>query len=105
MDISQPSEPPELGFDYGPERWRSRATASAATVTYRVDADPFLQGVCHCTDCQRQTGTAYSVVVGVPRAAFTMEGDSLSSFATTGEDHGTPSERYFCSNCGSPIVT
>lgn len=74
-------------------------------VTYHADAEPFLQGVCHCTDCQRQTGTAFSVVVGVPRAALTVEGDSQASFTTTGEDHGTPTERHFCSACGSPIVT
>ena len=25
-------------------------------VTYSADAEPLIQGVCHCTDCQRQTG-------------------------------------------------
>jgi hypothetical protein len=74
-------------------------------VTYSVDAEPVVQAVCHCTDCQRQTGTAFSVVVGVPRAALTLEGSTLSSFTTTGEDHGTATERHFCSACGSPIVS
>ena len=44
------------------------------SVTYSADADPIVQAVCHCTNCQRQTGTAFSVVVGVPRAALTVEG-------------------------------
>jgi hypothetical protein len=74
-------------------------------VTYSVSAEPFVQAVCHCTDCQRQTGTAFSVVVGVPLAALTVHGDTLSSFKTMGEDHGTPTERRFCSACGSPIVS
>jgi hypothetical protein len=74
-------------------------------VTYHADAAPVMQAVCHCTDCQRQTGTAFSVIVGVPRAALTVEGSSLASFVTIGEDHGTATERKFCSACGSPIVT
>ncbi len=36
-------------------------------VTYSAAAEPVAQGVCHCTDCQRQTGNPFSVIVGVPR--------------------------------------
>jgi hypothetical protein len=75
------------------------------SITYRVTAAPVMQGVCHCTDCQRQTGTAFSVIIGVPRDALTIEGDTLSSHATVGEMHGMPTERNFCSACGSPIVS
>lgn len=75
------------------------------SVSYRVDAQPVVQAVCHCTDCQRQTGTAFSVVVGVPRAALSVEGNTLASFTTTGEQHGTDTERRFCSACGSPIFS
>jgi hypothetical protein len=75
------------------------------SVTYRVEAGPVVQAVCHCTDCQRQTGTAFSVVVGVPRAALSIEGSTLASFTTVGEDHGGDTERSFCSACGSPIVS
>ncbi|HMD52767.1 MAG TPA: GFA family protein [Solirubrobacteraceae bacterium] len=75
------------------------------SVTYRADAEPIAQAVCHCTDCQRQSGTAFSVVVGVPRAALTIEGSTLASFTTKGEEHGSDTERSFCSACGSPIVS
>jgi hypothetical protein len=75
------------------------------SVTYSADAEPVVQAVCHCTDCQRQTGTAFSVIVGVPRAALTIEGSTLASFTTIGEDHGADTERRFCSACGSPIVS
>ena|SRR5437764_6787048 len=75
------------------------------SVRYHVAGEPVMQMVCHCADCQRQTGTAFSVIVGVPRAALSLEGETLASFTTTGEDHGTPTERHFCSACGSPIVS
>jgi hypothetical protein len=75
------------------------------SVTYSADAEPVVQAVCHCTDCQRQTGNPFSVIVGVPRAAFNVEGNTLASFATTGEDHGEDTERNFCSACGSPVFS
>jgi hypothetical protein len=75
------------------------------SVQYSADAEPVLQAVCHCTDCQRQTGSPFTVVVGVPLAALTVQGSTLASFATTGEDHGGDSERKFCSACGSPLFT
>src|SRR3954470_4777934 len=74
-------------------------------VTYRIDAEPVAQAACHCTDCQRQTGNPFSVIVGVPRAAFAAEGDSLASFTTVGSDHGGETQRHFCSACGSPLFS
>ena len=75
------------------------------SVTYRLDTEPFAQALCFCTNCQRQTGTAFSLVIGVARDAFTVEGDSLSSIDTEGEVHGTTTRRHFCSGCGSPIFS
>ena len=75
------------------------------SVTYSADAEPVAQAVCHCTDCQRQTGNPFSVIVAVPRAAFNVEGSTLASFATTGEDHGGDTQRNFCSACGSPVFS
>ena len=74
-------------------------------VTYTCDGQPMATLLCHCTDCQRQTGTAFSIVVGVERDTLHIEGDTLSSFTTIGEDTGEPTRRHFCSACGSPIVT
>jgi hypothetical protein len=75
------------------------------SVTYSADAEPLAQGVCHCTDCQRQTGNPFSVIVGVPRAALGAQGSTLASFTTTGTDHGDATERSFCSACGSPVFS
>jgi hypothetical protein len=75
------------------------------SVTYSADADPVVQAVCYCTDCQRQTGNPFSVIVGVPRDSFEYNGDTLSSFATTGEDHGGETHRHFCTKCGAPVFS
>src|SRR4051794_6388073 len=74
-------------------------------VTYRSDADPVVQAVCHCTDCQRQTSAPFSVLVGVPREGFQAEGETLASYTTIGTDHGGETQRGFCSACGSPLFS
>src|SRR6185295_177332 len=43
-------------------------------VRYSSKADPAFVGVCHCKNCQKQTGTAFSVLVGLPTSALSIEG-------------------------------
>lgn len=74
-------------------------------MTYGVDAEPVWQGVCHCSNCQRQTATAFSTIVGVPSAALTVEGNSLASFETASEGYESTTTRHFCSACGSPLFS
>lgn len=75
------------------------------SVRYTADAEPMVQGACHCADCQRQTGSPFTVFIGVPSDAFTVEGDTLRPFTTTGADHGGETERNFCSACGAPVFS
>ena len=72
-------------------------------VRYRADFAPTLTAVCHCTTCQRQSGSAFSVNVMVPEAKIAIEGE-LACFADTG-DSGNAVDRKFCSACGSPILS
>ena len=74
-------------------------------ITYSCDTEPVATAVCHCTDCQKQTGTSFSIIVGVPSDALHVEGDSLASFTTVGTDTQQEVARKFCRECGSPIVS
>jgi len=71
-------------------------------VRYSASGDPAFVGVCHCTDCQKFTGSAFAVVVGLPKAALTIQG-TLSTFDKTG-DTGKATHRTFCPTCGSSIT-
>ena len=75
------------------------------SVTYSADADPVWQGICHCSNCQRQTAGAFSPIVGVPSASLRVEGSTLASFKTASEGYNSTTERRFCSACGSPIFS
>jgi len=72
-------------------------------VRYSANADPAFVGVCHCKHCQKQTGTAFSVLVGIPKPALSVQG-RLKTFHDTG-DSGQPVHRNFCPDCGSPIFS
>jgi hypothetical protein len=61
-------------------------------------------GVCHCKNCQRQAGSAFSIFAGVPRAAFDITGDALKTYEDTA-DSGNKIKRLFCGECGSPIYS
>jgi hypothetical protein len=72
-------------------------------VRYSANAEPLFTGICHCKNCQKQAGTAFSIVVAVPQAAMAVTG-TTKTFNDKG-DSGQPLQRIFCPNCGSPILT
>ncbi len=72
-------------------------------VRYKGDAEPVFQAVCHCKNCQRQAGSAYSVIVGVPRGVLTVTG-TLKTYHDQG-DSGGAVDRHFCPDCGSPLFS
>ena len=72
-------------------------------IRYSANAEPAFVGVCHCKNCQKQTGTAFSVLVGIPRSEMSIHG-SLKTFHDTGGS-GQAVKRNFCPECGSPIFT
>ena len=43
-------------------------------VRYSADAEPTFVGVCHCKNCQKGTGSAFSVVVALPTPVLTVQG-------------------------------
>ena len=71
-------------------------------VHYSADADPLFAGVCHCIDCQRFSGSAFSTVIALPAAALKATGP-LRTFTKPG-DSGKPIHRRFCPECGCGIL-
>ena len=71
-------------------------------VSYSGNADPAFVGLCHCKDCQKVTGSAFAVIVGVPVSAVTFTGETKSF--TKRADSGKPTERRFCPVCGTTLA-
>jgi hypothetical protein len=72
-------------------------------VRYRIGAEPVMVAVCHCSTCQKNTGSAFSTNVALPVAAVAFTGDSLASYEERESADSAPFYRSFCSRCGSPI--
>ncbi|OJT98895.1 MAG: aldehyde-activating protein [Rhizobium sp. 63-7] len=71
-------------------------------VTYAAEIDPERVSICHCSDCQMLTGSAYRVTVTARRADFRLLSNAPKLYAKTG-DSGRTSLQFFCPECGSPV--
>jgi len=73
-------------------------------VHYESNAEPLGTVICHCSHCQKVSGSAFSVNILVPTPSVTWQGSSLASYADKGES-GKSLSRKFCRNCGSSLGT
>ena len=82
-----------------------RGGCLCGAIRYSSDVEPVMTAICHCADCQLQGGSAFSIIVGIPKNSLVFEkGDSLHEYVASGES-GREVRRRFCSNCGSPILS
>ena len=71
-------------------------------VRYQADVEPAFTSVCHCKNCQKQVGAAFSVLVAIPKSSLSVQG-ALKTFHGKG-DSSQAVDRHFCPDCGSPIA-
>ncbi|MGB3431106.1 GFA family protein [Achromobacter sp.] len=72
-------------------------------IRYMLMAEPAVVAICHCTNCQKQGGGAFSVNLALARADVRMSGE-LSVFEDKADSGGVVL-RGFCGACGSPILS
>ncbi|WP_237057284.1 GFA family protein [Microbulbifer sediminum] len=79
-----------------------RGGCACGQVRYESTAKPLVQFICHCRDCQRASGSAFSASVFVPRDRVTYLSGQMHHYDVKAES-GRELRRQFCSTCGSPI--
>ena len=72
-------------------------------ITYEAEVDPKMVAICHCTDCQALTGTAFRTNVQAPAATFKLLSGEPKIYIKTTADSGNRRAHAFCPDCGSPI--
>lgn len=80
-------------------------SCSCGFITFDAEADPEKVAICHCTDCQSSTGTAFRTNVPVPGSTFTMLSGTPTIYVKTTAESGNPRAQAFCPKCGSPIYS
>lgn len=72
------------------------------SVRYRLLEDPLELHVCHCTDCQRLSGTAFVMTMSIQRRSLELlQGEPTSISFQTSEEIRRCDRR--CAECGSRI--
>ena len=73
-------------------------------ISYAISETPTMMGVCHCKHCQRQAGSAFSMMASVPEREFKIERGQLTTYENV-TDSGNTAQTMFCGRCGSSICT
>jgi len=69
------------------------------SVRYRLDAEPFDAGYCHCETCRRSAGAPVLVFACVATPAFVVTQGSPRRWRSS-----ESGERWFCGDCGSQLA-
>jgi hypothetical protein len=64
-------------------------------ITFNAEIDPAQVLICHCTDCQTLSGSAYRTVVPVTGDSFNLLSGTLKTYIKTAAD-GTRRSQTFC---------
>ena len=81
-----------------------RGSCHCGGVRYEATVDPERTTICHCTDCQKLTGSAYRVSVPANEGSFRLTSGKPSIYTKVG-DSGSRRAQAFCPDCGSPLYT
>ena len=84
---------------------RIDGSCHCGTITFTAEADPEKVSVCHCTDCQASTGSAFRTNIPVRGADFRMLSGEPTIYVKTTAESGNPRAQAFCPKCGSPIYS
>lgn len=71
-------------------------------ISYEAEIDPEKVHLCHCTDCQALTGSAFRVTVQAPSASFRLLTGQPKTYIKTAAS-GNRRIHAFCPDCGSPV--
>ncbi len=73
-------------------------------IRYTLKAEPALTVVCHCTHCQKASGSAFSTNLVMQRADIHFSGGEIAAYDDKA-DSGNILKRSFCPKCGSSLMS
>jgi len=71
-------------------------------IRYEAAGEPVFSLLCHCRDCQRQSGSAFIAAVRLPSSGFRITRGEPKRYLTR-SDSGNDIARVFCGECGAPL--
>lgn len=73
-------------------------------LTFEAEIDPADVELCHCSDCQTMSGSAFRIVVPAKPNTFRLLSGEPSIFVKTAES-GNRRSQAFCPKCGTAVYS
>jgi hypothetical protein len=80
-----------------------RGSCLCGEIRFEITAAPHVAGYCHCTRCQKRTGTAASAQARIDGRTFRLLAGEQLVKAWRHPDGGF--EKCFCGNCGAHLFS
>lgn len=77
-------------------------TCHCGAIAFEADVDPENTAICHCTDCQTMSGTAYRVAVRTTEERFKLVRGNPKLYVKKSES-GNQRAMAFCNHCGTQL--
>jgi hypothetical protein len=73
-------------------------------IRFEAEVDPATVVICHCTDCQTMSGSAFRTVVPTKEGTFVLLSGEPKIYVKVAES-GNRRQLAFCADCGTPIYS
>ena len=74
-------------------------------IKYEAEIDPGKVSICHCTDCQTGSGSAYRTNVQTEKGTFKLLSGEPRIYIKKTAESGNPRAQGFCPDCGTPLFS
>lgn len=71
-------------------------------IAFEAELNPDHVGLCHCTDCQKLSGSAFRMTARVQGSTFNLLRGEPTRYVKIG-DSGNRRIQHFCGKCGSDL--
>ena len=78
------------------------AQCACGGISASAEGDPEIVSLCHCTACQRRTGSPFGVGAYFRKDAVTLKGNP-KAFVRKVENSERVVSNYFCPDCGGTV--
>jgi hypothetical protein len=75
---------------------------ACGAIRYEVTCEPLAVYACHCTECQRQSSSAFALAAPVPRASYRITQGDLGVWSRV-NSRGITVRSWFCRSCATRI--
>ncbi|MGE0314378.1 MAG: GFA family protein [Lautropia sp.] len=72
-------------------------------ITYEAEVEPERSSICHCTDCQTLTGSAFRVNIATNPGTYRLLSGTPKEYVKTTAESGQRRRHAFCPDCGTPL--